>query len=307
MDNYRIDHKLGEGTGAIVYLAEYKPTGDFVAMKLIRQTKFQNGVPGDALREIKLLRELRHPNIVELRDVVSVGDEKLAMIFPVLTDFSKMIAADSGVVMSPGHIKQWMMMLCSGMEYLHSRWVLHRDMKPENIMIGQDNQLKIADFGLARTYGTPDVQLTTQVVTLSFKAPELLFQASEYGAAIDMWAVGCIFAQMMLRRPIFQAENPSEINQLGKIFHITGTPTEEDWPQMSSLPYYVEFEPAPPIALSKIVTGPAANKEALDLLEKTLCLAPLKRLSARDCLEHEYFKTRPAPTPPNKLPRLKKK
>ncbi len=170
----------------------------------------------------------------------------------------------------------------------------------DNLLIGPDGEIKIADFGLARIYGTPNRNMTSLVCTLWYRPPELLFGAREYGSAVDMWSVGCIFAELMLRTPLFKGT--SEIDQLGKYFHILGTPTEEQWPGVSSLPNYIEFTPKDPTSLSKLFS--ASNDDALDLLSKLFTFDPLKRITATQALEHPYFKQGVECTKNEDLPKL---
>eukprot|EP00976_Prorocentrum_cordatum_P071512 1180355-Prorocentrum_minimum.AAC.7 len=122
--------------------------------------------------------------------------------------------------------------------YCHKMWVLHRDLKPNNLLIAPDGSLKLADFGLARVFGSPDRQLTNQVFQRWYRAPELLYGTRQYGPAVDMWALGVIFAELMLRRPYFAGT--SDLDQLAKVFAALGTPTEADWPGMRLLPDFVE-------------------------------------------------------------------
>lgn len=169
-----------------------------------------------------------------------------------------------------------------------------------NLLLAKDGQIKIADFGLAKMFGSPNRNMTSNVVTLWYRSPELLYGAREYGAAVDMWAVGCIFAEMLLRGPFLAGNN--EVDQLGKIFHALGTPTEEQWPGMTSLPNFVEYSPCPGTPLKQIFT--AASDDAIDLLSKMFAFNPGERITAAQALNHPYFSKDPPPTPPEKLPKL---
>jgi len=190
-----------------------------------------------------------------------------------------------------------MLMLLSGVEHCHKNWVLHRDLKPNNLLISPEGVLKLADFGLARLFGSPNRRFTHQVVTRWYRAPELLFGAQAYSSAIDMWACGCIFAELMLRKPYLPGE--SDIDQLGKIFAALGTPTEEIWPGLTSLPDYVPFNPCPATPFKQLFT--AAGDDALDLLASMMRFNPASRISASDALAHPYFSNSPFPTPTAKL------
>lgn len=168
------------------------------------------------------------------------------------------------------------------------------------MLLAADGTLKIADFGLARAYGKPYDIMTSQVVTRWYRAPELLFGSKHYTTAVDIWAVGCIFAELMLRVP-FVAGN-SDMDQLTTIFRALGTPSEKEWPGLTSLPDYVSFPFYPKQPLRQIFT--AADSETLDLLSKMLTFDPLKRITAIECLNHPYFHKDPPPREPSKLPKV---
>lgn len=211
----------------------------------------------------------------------------------------EMMIKDKQIIFTPGDIKSWMLMLLRGIEYCHQRYVIHRDLKPNNLLISSDGNIKIADFGLARSFGFPIEPMTSQVVTRWYRAPELLFGARHYGGAVDMWAAGCIFAELMLRTPFLPAE--SDMGQLKVIFQALGSPSEEDWPGMTSLPDYVTFPHSPKPALASIFN--AASNDALDLLERMLTFDPNRRINPREALAHPYFTNSPYPTPLENLPR----
>ncbi|CAH8318752.1 unnamed protein product [Eruca vesicaria subsp. sativa] len=177
-------------------------------------------------------------------------------------------------------------MILKGLEYCHNKCFLHRDMKPNNLLIGPNGKLKLADFGLARIFGSPGRKFTHQVFTRWYRAPELLFGAKHYGSAVDVWAAGCIFAELLLRKPFLQGN--SDIDQLSKIFATFGTPKEDQWPDMLSLPDYVEYQ---------------LLSDALDLLSKMFTYDPKSRISIHQALNHRYFTSKPSPTDPLKLPR----
>ncbi|KAM9254008.1 cyclin-dependent kinase 7 isoform 2-T2 [Dugong dugon] len=269
---------LGEGQFATVYKARDKNTNQIVAIKKIKlghRSEAKDGINRTALREIKLLQELSHPNIIGV------------------------IIKDNSLVLTPSHIKAYMLMTLQGLEYLHQHWILHRDLKPNNLLLDENGVLKLADFGLAKSFGSPSRAYTHQVVTRWYRAPELLFGARMYGVGVDMWAVGCILAELLLRVPFLPGD--SDLDQLTRIFETLGTPTEEQWPDMCSLPDYVTFKSFPGIPLQHIFI--AAGDDLLDLIQGLFLFNPCTRITATQALKTKYFSNRPAPTPGCQLPR----
>ncbi|GBG67532.1 hypothetical protein CBR_g663 [Chara braunii] len=289
---------LGEGTYGVVYKAIDKVTNRTVAIKKIRLGKYKEGVNVTALREIKLLRELKDPNIIELIDVYP-HKRNLHLVFEFMESDLEAVIRDRNLVLSPADVKSYLQMTLKGLAQCHKKWVLHRDLKPNNLLISHTGELKLADFGLARILGSPDRKLTSQVFARWYRAPELLFGSRQYGPAVDLWAAGCVFAELILRRPVFPGS--SDIDQLTKVFAAFGTPREAQWPDVSCLADYMEYVnfPAPPLSC----LFPSASEDALDLLQKMFAFNPNHRISAQQALEHRYFKTEPAPTRPELLPR----
>jgi cyclin-dependent kinase 7 len=203
-----------------------------------------------------------------------------------ITDLEEIIK-DRSIILAPAEVKCCMLMIMRGVEACHDQWTLHRDLKPSNILVGADGQLKLADFGLARIHGSPNPRLTSQVITRWYRPPELLFAADQYGAGVDIWSAGCIFAELMLRMPYLPGD--SDIDQLAKIFQARGTPTDESWPERNRLPAYIPFSPCPVPDHTKLFS--ASSCAALALLDKMLALNPLLRPTAAEVLEHEYFTT----------------
>jgi len=293
---------LGEGQFATVYKAEdIENPGTIVAVKKIKlghRTEVKDGINRTALREIKLIQELNHPNVIGLLDVFG-HKASISLVFDFMEWDLENIVKDTSVVLSTPHIKAYMVMILQGLEYLHMNWVLHRDMKPNNVLLDSKGNLKITDFGLAKTFGSPNRVYTHQVVTGWYRCPELLFGATNYSVGVDMWATGCVLAELLLRAPFLPAD--SDLGQLSKIFETLGTPTVEDWPGMKDLNDFVEFRIFPRIPFSEIFS--AAGDDLLDLLDKMFLYDPKRRATATECLKHPYFSNRPAPTVGHLLPK----
>ncbi|KAG8767309.1 TFIIH complex serine/threonine-protein kinase subunit kin28 [Ceratobasidium sp. 428] len=248
-----------------------------IAIKKIKVAQMKEGLDQSAIREVRYLRELHHPNVIELLDVFSTKTN-LNLVLEFLETDLEAVIKDRSSVFLPADIKSWMAMTLRGLEYCHRNWVLHRDLKPNNLLIAADGQLKLADFGLARDFADPGQKMTCQVITRWYRPPELLYGARYYSTGVDMWSVGCIFAELMLRTPYLPGE--SDMDQLKTIFRALGTPTEEDWPGHTSLPDYTSFGHFPKSPLKLLFS--AASTEALDLLSKFLIYDPRKRISAYD-------------------------
>ncbi|KAM1018607.1 hypothetical protein ACFX13_040830 [Malus domestica] len=288
MDQYEKVEKIGEGTYGVVYKARDRVTNETIALKKIRLEQEDEGVPSTAIREISLLKEMQHGNIVRLQDVVH-SEKRLYLVFEYLDlDLKKHMDSTPEFAKDPRQIKMFLYQILRGIAYCHSHRVLHRDLKPQNLLIDRrTNALKLADFGLARAFGIPVRTFTHEVVTLWYRAPEILLGSRHYSTPVDVWSVGCIFAEMVNQRPLFPGD--SEIDELFKIFRITGTPTEDTWPGVNSLP---DFRSSFPKWGAKDLASVVPNLDSagVDLLSKMLCLDPSKRITARSALEHEYFK-----------------
>lgn len=280
---------LGEGTYAIVYEAFRKSDRLPVAIK-----RMKGGQPGSVgvdftgLREVKYLQSLRSKHVVELIDVFLTNDV-LCLVLEFCPHNLEDIIRDKNILLRTQHQKCYLRMLLQGIDSCHSHFVLHRDLKPANILFSQSGELKIADFGLARTHSSP-IKMTDEIATRWYRPPELLFGASFYSSGVDIWGVGCIFAEIILRSPLFPGD--TDLEQLGKIFNIIGTPTAENWPNVHLLPNFVEFEPRAPMDLiplfdstwkqDKSGKGGLLYPPALDLILKMLTLNPIKRITAKE-------------------------
>uniref|UniRef100_A0A8D2J9K8 Cyclin-dependent kinase 2 n=1 Tax=Varanus komodoensis TaxID=61221 RepID=A0A8D2J9K8_VARKO len=254
MENFQKVEKIGEGTYGVVYKAKNKVTGEVVALKKIRLDTETEGVPSTAIREISLLKELNHPNIVKLLDVIHT-ENKLYLVFEFLhQDLKKFMDSSSSIngVELP-LIKSYLYQLLQGLAFCHSHRVLHRDLKPQNLLINAEGAIKLADFGLARAFGVP-VRTYTHELT---------------------------------RRALFPGD--SEIDQLFRIFRTLGTPDETVWPGVTSMPdYKSSFPKWARQDFSKVV--PPLDEEGRKLLAQMLHYDPNKRISAKTALNHAFFR-----------------
>ncbi len=275
----------------------------------------KEGLNVDTIREIKYLQEISHPSIVELKDVFSSKDQNLNMVIEFFPNGNmEELIKDSTVVYSVADIKAWMGMLCRAIYYCHSHFILHRDIKPNNLLIAADGEVKLADFGLARSFAEPYYNMTHQVITLWYRPPELLFGARQYGGAVDVWSMGMVLAELFIRRPWAAADlsdpaalarNEGTIAQIEKICEAVGTPTEEVWPGVSKLNDW--FEPTKQVQVHQqgfyLNQFPTAGTIGVDFLMHMLKLDPRQRVTARGALEHEWWTADPRPTDTEKLPK----
>ncbi|XP_026163712.1 cyclin-dependent kinase 18 isoform X2 [Mastacembelus armatus] len=277
--------KLGEGTYATVFKGRSKLTENLVALKEIR-LEHEEGAPCTAIREVSLLKNLKHANIVTLHDIIHT-DRCLTLVFEYLDSDLKQYLDNCGNLMSMHNVKIFMFQLLRGLSYCHKRKILHRDLKPQNLLINDKGELKLADFGLARAKSVPTKTYSNEVVTLWYRPPDVLLGSTEYSTPIDMWGVGCILYEMATGRPLFPGATVKE--ELHLIFRLMGTPTEETWPGISSNEEFRSylFPQYRPQALINHV--PRLDTEGIDLLSALLLYDTRSRISSETALRHPYF------------------
>ena len=290
MERYMKLEKIGEGTYGVVYKAKDRVTGEVVALKKIRLDAEDEGIPSTAIREISLLKELQHQNIVRLYDVVHT-ERKLTLVFEYLDqDLKKYLDVCHGGLELPV-MRSFLYQLIRGVAYCHQHRVLHRDLKPQNLLINREGELKLADFGLARAFGIPVRSYTHEVVTLWYRAPDVLMGSRRYSTPVDIWSIGCIFAEMSNGRPLFPGT--SESHQLQLIFRHLGTPNEEIYPDIGDLPEYAKVTAAAttvypfPDSLQSLV--PEMDEQMLDLFTRMMYYDPSKRITCSEAMEHPFF------------------
>lgn len=296
---YQRSQQVGEGTYGKVYKAKNEITDEFVALKKLRLETEREGFPITAIREIKLLQSFDHKNVISLLEMM-VEHNQIFMIFDYMEHDLTGLLTHPELNLSESHRKFIFKQLMEGLNYLHRKRVIHRDIKGSNILLDNIGRLKIADFGLARTMKilkdgeSPDY--TNRVITIWYRPPELLLGSTDYGREIDIWGVGCLLIELYSRLAAFRGFD--EVGQLQKIYNIMGTPTLDEWPEIQNLPWFEMLKPK----VNKIKCFNQRYKnimseQAFDLAENLLQLNPKKRFTASQALSHDYFTKDPKPEP----------
>jgi len=294
-------NRIGEGTYGIVYRARDTKTGEIVALKKMRMEREKDGIPVSGLREITILLACDHENIVPMKEI-AVG-RSLESMFLVMYYCEQDLASLLDNMQTPfseSQVKCIMKQVFRGLRYLHSTFIVHRDLKVSNLLMTDKGCVKIADFGLARYYGLPLKPMTPKVVTLWYRAPELLLNARTQTTAIDMWSSGCILGELLAHKPLLPGK--SEINQLELVIDLLGTPNDSIWPEFSSLPALQDFTLKQQPYNNLKHKFPWLSAAGLRLLNFLFMYDPTKRATADECLQSSYFKEAPLPCDPKLMP-----
>lgn len=302
MEKYTVLGRIGEGAHGVVLRAKQVQTGHTVALKRICLKKLDDGIPNNALREIKALQVIDCDYVVKLIEVFPHGSG-FVLVFEYMQSDLAEVLRNSDLYLTPGQIKSYMQMLLKGVAHCHGLGIIHRDLKPANLLISSSGHLKIGDFGLARILSySRDRPFSHQVATRWYRSPELLYGARKYDEGVDLWAIGCILGELINLSPLFPGEN--DIDQLCVVLRVLGTPTEAIWPGLSELPDYnkITFPETTPLPFEKVF--PDVSTDAVDLVKRFLVYPSDLRISAAKALLHEYFFTEPLACAPSQLPRL---
>ncbi|XP_010929623.1 probable serine/threonine-protein kinase At1g54610 [Elaeis guineensis] len=300
-DSFQKLAKIGSGTYSNVYKARDLETGRMVALKKVRFEAVEPESVRFMVREIAVLRRLDHPNVVKLEGLAtSRVSAALYLVFEYMEHDLAGLASAPGVRFTEPQVKCYMKQLLSGLEHCHSRGVLHRDVKCSNLLLNNEGILKIADFGLASTFDPNHKRrMTSRVVTLWYRAPELLLGATYYGVGVDLWSAGCILAELLEGKPILPGR--TEVEQLHRIFKLCGTPSDKYW-KKSKLPYATIVKPQHRYKRCIAETFKDFSASALSLVETLLAIDPDERCTATAALNSEFFTTKPYACEPSSLP-----
>ena len=286
LNEFRKVRKIGEGTYGEVYEAIDTTNNRRVAMKKMRIENKDEGIPITALREMCILKHLRHENVVQLYEIIQDVD-KIVLIFEYADMDLKIYVDKEKGIKDLKLIQQFTLQILNGLYYCNINRIIHRDLKPQNLLlITSEMKLKLCDFGLSRMFSLPMGKMTHEIITLWYRPPEVLLGIENYTTKVDSWSIGCIMAEMITGKPLFPGD--SEIGQLFKIFQIMGTPNEESWPGITKLKdYSINFPQWKPKKIKDLF--PNFDKDGLDLMEKFLQMDPDKRITIKDALNHPFL------------------
>lgn len=294
--------------------------GQDVAVKKIRKDEGRGG-PGHsarklAQREVEALRRLNvHPNVVQLLDVYEEGG-RMHLVMPLCKWDLEAVIKDQSVTLNLPEVKCYSLGILKGLAHCHEHGILHRDIKPNNVLVGYDGHIKLCDLGSSREQQVEKGKMTRQTITQHYRPPELIFGLDPYTTKVDVWSAACVIAEMLRRAVLF--EGRSDIDQLSKIFSVLGVPTEENWPSVKDLPFFFPFKPSAQSQSLKLLLfsrenlnlgaedNDSANEDDIKsqivtLLEKMLIFDPEQRLSAAAAAQDPLFTSLPVPTPVQQL------
>lgn len=288
MNKYEVLGIVGEGAYGVVLKCRNKETSEIVAIKKFKESEDDDIVKKTTLREVKILRMLRHPNIVNLKEAFR-RKGKLYLVFEYVHNNLLEILEEKPRGLDPELVRRYIFQLCMAIYWCHSNSVIHRDIKPENLLVNPDHSLKLCDFGFARIVQPGSQTLTDYVATRWYRAPELLLGTTKYDLTVDSWAIGCIMGELVDGQPVFPGE--SEIDQLYIIQRVLGPLTQDQMKIFLNTTRFAGLkfpDMSRPETLSRKYVG-KLSKSALDFMQSVLQMNPQKRLSCRECLEHPYF------------------
>ena len=238
-----------------------------------------------AIREIKILREINHPHIIRVYDVFSEKQKRMCLLMEYIPYDLRVLIENKSFLFTELDAVEIVFQMLKALNFLHTKAILHRDVKPSNILLTETGEAKLIDFGLARTFDGKNDPLTKNVCTRWYRSPEILYGAQYYGTKVDIWALGCVFAELVLGKPLFMGS--SEIDQLSKIFGVRGFPDMKSWPEVRKLPLYFEFEDCFEVPMKKILVN--SSPQMVAAVESMLNLNPNRRPSAAELLELDLF------------------
>ncbi|CAO2658245.1 Nn.00g059680.m01.CDS01 [Neocucurbitaria sp. VM-36] len=307
--NFETLNHIEEGSYGWVSRAREVSTSEVVALKKVKMDYNQDGFPITALREISILQKARHTNIVDLKEILSGDDpQECVLVMEFLEHDLKTLQEDMSEPFMASEVKTLLRQLVGAVGFLHDNYIMHRDLKTSNILLNNRGQLKLADFGMARYIPPSHAPLTQLVVTLWYRAPELLLGTTTYGTEIDMWSIGCIFGELLAKEPLLPGKN--EVDELSLIFSLCGLPSDQTWPAFYRLPNARSLKlprdhrnnNANNASSFNRAKFPFLTAAGVELLSSLLSLNPDHRPTAKEVLAHAYFREQPKPKPAEMFP-----